>query len=961
MAHAMDSIMQIKPLFAGVGAAHLPNSYGMVNLLRQKGYTVTSVLQNKSNNGADRKEKIEGIFLDNKFNKTTSYDGVVNFKLPGTFFEFPESDGVKLGVYPDMANGARYLVTRISTFAPLYGLTPKEYSSKIDSLLFENIPGKIIKKEFESVEEGERISILSKTKKGDFEKYLIHISPIEVAIFKVGGKKEFVKRNDASSFISSATYKKTNNHWSRFTPENNAYSVLLPGLIVHEVENNAFMPDYASKSVQSVSDSNGYFLVLNRSYGDMDFMEEDSFELRQFAQSFYKQFNYNISSAKQTIFKDYSAIKVIGEYSGETRTHEQMAELHAMILCVGKQYYLLAAQTSNLKAVDQFFNSFELKAFEYNQPFKKQYDTARLFSTLTTVTPPVENGYYNYYYGRDDEEDDSFKEKTKIAIYKNRSTDEVIYVNFKRFHKYYQAESIDSLWSLNKRKLLEYGKFFVRSESKESVGNVHSYLAEVGDTNSGRNIYAKYVVKDGVMHFLFTETDFRTPKSAFVTQFYDNFTPWDSTIGLSVLESKSDLFLNSLVSNDSLTQNSAEKSFNIIEFEDEDAPKIISTIGKTHNLKNGLTVREELIDALGKLKNPRILPFLESSYIAVGDTVKLQLAILKAIANQKTKKATKSFVELIKSNTPIPNEEGDVYPIFHPFYDTLALTQHLYPKMLLLSILPEYKSATYALLSRAIDSNQYEKRYYRKKLNQIVWEANNEVKRQRSRESLKGGTYEEISSRGNLFSYNRDLWYYMNLLMPYQKKAKVKKYFEKIESLNAPGVALDYSNLRIRNGLVDSVDWLNLSNNANSRIALYLDLKKMNKLEALPGSITTDQLVESLYAKKSRTNVLRDSLVFLKKQFVDIPKGSGYLYFFKTMDKYETDWEYGYVGLFDSTNSEFLSAGYKYSTDINLSKYQDEALQIELQIRKFEMAHRERYKAAEEERFKKLYVKKPYY
>ena len=393
MAHAMDSIMQIKPLFAGVGAAHLPNSYGMVNLLRQKGYTVTSVLQNKSNNGADRKEKIEGIFLDNKFNKTTSYDGVVNFKLPGTFFEFPESDGVKLGVYPDMANGARYLVTRISTFAPLYGLTPNEYSSKIDSLLFENIPGKIIKKEFESVEEGERISILSKTKKGDFEKYLIHISPIEVAIFKVGGKKEFVKRNDASSFISSATYKKTNNHWSRFTPENNAYSVLLPGLIVHEVENNAFMPDYASKSVQSVSDSNGYFLVLNRSYGDMDFMEEDSFELRQFAQSFYKQFNYNISSAKQTIFKDYSAIKVIGEYSGETRTHEQMAELHAMILCVGKQYYLLAAQTSNLKAVDQFFNSFELKAFEYNQPFKKQYDTARLFSTLTTVTPPVENGY----------------------------------------------------------------------------------------------------------------------------------------------------------------------------------------------------------------------------------------------------------------------------------------------------------------------------------------------------------------------------------------------------------------------------------------------------------------------------------------------------------------------------------------------------------------------------------------
>jgi uncharacterized protein YbaP (TraB family) len=35
MADAMDSIMKKKSLFAGIGAAHLPNSYGVINLLRE--------------------------------------------------------------------------------------------------------------------------------------------------------------------------------------------------------------------------------------------------------------------------------------------------------------------------------------------------------------------------------------------------------------------------------------------------------------------------------------------------------------------------------------------------------------------------------------------------------------------------------------------------------------------------------------------------------------------------------------------------------------------------------------------------------------------------------------------------------------------------------------------------------------------------------------------------------------
>ncbi|MFC4231945.1 TraB/GumN family protein [Parasediminibacterium paludis] len=46
MLKSMDSIMQQQSLFAAVGAAHLPSSNGLINLLKQSGYTVEPVICN---------------------------------------------------------------------------------------------------------------------------------------------------------------------------------------------------------------------------------------------------------------------------------------------------------------------------------------------------------------------------------------------------------------------------------------------------------------------------------------------------------------------------------------------------------------------------------------------------------------------------------------------------------------------------------------------------------------------------------------------------------------------------------------------------------------------------------------------------------------------------------------------------------------------------------------------------
>ena len=86
-----------------------------------------------------------------------------------------------------MTNGGYLAITRINTFDYL-SKKPKDYLKKIDDLLFEDIPGEIISKETISVP-FEGIKIVNKTKKDDYQRYLICKTPLEIIIVKLGGKK----------------------------------------------------------------------------------------------------------------------------------------------------------------------------------------------------------------------------------------------------------------------------------------------------------------------------------------------------------------------------------------------------------------------------------------------------------------------------------------------------------------------------------------------------------------------------------------------------------------------------------------------------------------------------------------------------------------------------------------------------------------------------------------------------
>lgn|GEM_PF-1438172 len=106
MLRGMDSIMAHHSLFCAVGTLHLPGKLGLINLLREKGYTVEPVICKSYTNGADYKfTRAE----DSWVTMTSEKDGY-SIKMPGVPSDVDAYGGtVKMKMYIDLAAGRYYI------------------------------------------------------------------------------------------------------------------------------------------------------------------------------------------------------------------------------------------------------------------------------------------------------------------------------------------------------------------------------------------------------------------------------------------------------------------------------------------------------------------------------------------------------------------------------------------------------------------------------------------------------------------------------------------------------------------------------------------------------------------------------------------------------------------------------------------------------------------------------------
>lgn len=899
MANNIDSIIKTNTsLFIGIGAAHLPKSKGVINLLRQKGYTVKALSVTISKKS---KEEIENF---HKKKKQLPYNNTFNteffsLNVPGKMYETPSLNHQRLFFSPELTNGSSFMVNQISTYHYFNDAKSANFEAKIDSLLFENIPGKIISKTPIIKDGFKGIDVLNKTKSGNYQRYQFIFTPLHIFIFKMGGKDDFVEK-ESNPFFSTIKMHPIKNDWKKIVPLKADFEVEVPNY--YHIKNNTKISSlYGHTELEAYDESDkNYYYLRRASLFDTEFIEQDSFELNRIAYMFLKELKIDSSTKHFVLNKGYPYLDV------HTMSKDSLNHISLKIIIKGAYYYLLANVSPAYKKTNPFFESFTFKDFAYTFEFKEKTDSNLMFKvTSNHISPNDYDQLYTIYAenkkAKKETKDTKFLYKYKSEAYYSENY-ERIEVEFVKEHQYKQYLNIDSLWNKEINYIKKENNLLVLNKKASQKNNTFYLDVIFGDTNSIRTIKARMILKHGAVYVLKTTLDSISNPSQFVETFFNTFEPLDSLIGNSVLVKKAHLFFEALNGTDSIEKERALTSVKThIVFSDEDVDKIIDVIKNYPFSENHIESKKQLIIDLGRLNSPKILPFLEQLYPIVENTAMYQLAILEALIKQKKKAALAKFTKLLDYDIPLGSQNSDVSILLNTFSDSLELAEVVFPQLLNFTFVSDYKNPIYQLLGNLVDSGYIKPKKYANYYKQILREAKIELKSQISYEQAERAKQKDKTSY-YYSSYknkgNQTLVVYSKLLLPFYAKKEVKTYFDKLKTVQDYQLLTDINcNLVANNIIVNKEIWNYLANDVINYAHLYKALENIKRLDLFPKKENIQlELAKSLLYQKN-FNFNEDTLTFISKKVITVQNQTGNVYFFKSKKPKDDNWKLDYIGI----------------------------------------------------------------
>jgi uncharacterized protein YbaP (TraB family) len=890
MADGMDSLMKKgHSLFTGVGAAHLPGNKGVINMLRQMGYTLTAKKHSITQQSINKKEEIDKVIYKHDSLQWQTEDGFVQLTAPATLTKLV-SDPYQEYVYADMANGSFYSLRRVNTFGALYGLSPEAYVAKVDSLLFENIPGKINSKEEITLDGYRGYDIRNTTKKGDQQRYYILFTPLEILIFKSGGHKSFVESAQPTRFFNSIRLGQQKQP-QRYMAQNGGFAVDLPTDNRIELYEGVFYNPNATFWVQAMDKEGDYFAVGERQFYDMYYIEEDNFELKYLVERIVKEEKLDLD----TLFLEYDSTRDSMAYASFILQNKKGGQLYGQTHIKGGQYIMLTTTAAEASKREAFFNSFAFTPYTYPTAFETYTDTNYYVSLRLPRDPNnfeqfLNNTYTRSYYNESEKTYQGF-DHTKVIGYP--PTGEELHINLTKFNKYRSYEDEDDLWSSfkpinNRSMVLEKDSLLYSTSDSNYYSGAREYW--YSDTNSTRIVHIKTIVENGAAFSILTNYCANHTPSTFITEAFNSFsTSGDTLFGESILRSRAPLLFADLRSGDSTLVYAAKNSINMVDYREEDGDEIIDMVA---NYKHKEFEREDRLNLLNRLAftgSSKHLPYLEESFYATIDSSAYQFKILETIIDYNSRESNKLFLKLILDETPFTSNSYKYTSLFNEFKDSLEIADVLFPKVLELTDFEDYKSAVYGLLEDLVDSGYVKSKAYKTKANTILRYAKVAYKKQRA-------TDEGNSKSSSNYLLNR----YNLMLVPLAKKSEVKEHFTNV--LTIKNKAIVASQLPHVYGNIDIPDTLYnyLAKEDRARIMVYEFLKKKDKLDLLDPEHKTQASLGKTMVQNIKYSSY-DSLVYLGTAMQETKFGLVDVFFYKVQNEKDKMWTFAYVAVKHNT------------------------------------------------------------
>ncbi len=977
----IDSILKSKTsLFVGVGSAHLPGKRGVIEMLRKMGYILRPVKMGARD--GQQKDAIDKIRVPVKFNIVNAEDGIYAVAIPGEkFYSFSRMANLDTKQFADMSNGAYYVVSRIKTNSLLLGDNTNAVYKKVDSLLYENIPGKIIKKLPITKNGFNGFDITNRTRRGDMQRYNIFITPFEILLFKMSGIGDYVKEGtEANSFFNSITIKNLQtNNWKFFQPSTGGFQIALP-------HTPLLQKDFATNRLEYTAydeNENATYSLIKANIQNYNFIEEDTFDLNLMEESYASGEMIDKQLKKQlSKWQGYPTLE-------SSYKHKDGSYSKVRFLLQGPNYFAQVVHfKTESKKVNQYLESFKIVPFIYPE-VKLRVDTAMRFTVQTPLFPDekkhndfkkiLQNYTENYAKG-DDDNIQSFD----IKMFGNDTIGEKIFVVYAKMPKNTYLKDSSEIFrtgsfggSVNDK---TQSYLYMIKDSGITKNGMHYKFNHIADTNSSRIIISKSFYKLGNYFAVVALTDTLTPQSALMYNFIATFTPADTVSGVSPFLKQNATFFKNYSSKDSATHAKANMLLSIIEFDLEDVPKLKNIIDTlSWNTKDYLQTKQNFIGRLSETKDTNLVSYLKQLYFAAKDTADLQNTILKELLLLRTSNAITAFKDLIIEEPPVVvannidynsdlvynvgrlaskfnNTQADYNSNYNQswftLYDSLSLGRIVFPDLLQLINLDDYEGKVMELLTTMVDSGYVKGEEYESYFPKFFSEAKQELKKERARESQLAIAKAEKANKTTVEDYdkintkqieigNELLQSYAVLLLPYwEKNAGVQMYFNDLMKLKNKQIRFEAMMLLLRNNKTISDTLLNFYGSQDVyRASLYGALKKVKLLNKFPAKYNNQSMLVRSAIVSFSNNENYDTLVLLDKLPTSYKDKKGVVYFYKYKNrKEEKKWRILSFGLQPTNNNEYdddnnvFTSIKTYSYDRSNNNTLDEAKPVKPQL-----------------------------
>lgn len=911
-AYSMDTIMKKSSLFVGVGAAHLPGKRGVIELLRAMGYTLRPIFMNDRD--ADQKEGVDKMKVPVQFSTRRSDDGFYSVDMPGPLYNISDdSRRIDRRQYSDMSNGSYYVVTRVKTYSAFLGQTETEVLKQVDSVLYENIPGKILSKKAITRNGYSGYDISNRTRRGDMQRYNIFVTPFEILIFKMSGKDSYIDGKEGEQFFSSIQFREADNGSRVFQPGQGGFSIKFPqSPSVYFNENGADGIDRWEYNATDPATGDAY-LLFKKSVNNFRFVDEDSFDLRLIEESFRSpDFFEKQLNRTPGMVEGYPALTV----------KEKMKDgsfVNARYIIKGPDYYVLAVRSKNKKAdYSGFFNSFHFTPYRYGAP-KNFTDTFLHFTVNSPVVPVLDVSYRTQVEKASAElasngnSNSSFWPRAGNAMFKSDSTGEMVGLSIQEYPKYYYPKDDTQFWVEDVRRAYQRADLQLWKFDSVKAGSAMAYRFVLRDTGSSRTISRMVMLKGKYTYSLVSMGDTLSKGSDFIGRFFNSFQPQVNSTA-SIYDNQLEAFFADLFSKDSATHAKAQQSISNINYGEKGVPLIVDAINRLNRSdKDYFDTKTKLIAELGYIRDttrPVVTEQLRRIYQQTMDTSLFQNEVFLALSRHKTAASYGLLKELMIQDPPIFENNYAYGTLFGYIDDSLLLAKQLFPELLQLSSLNDYKDRVMDLLVKLVDSNMLKAADYESYFPKIYFDAKIELKKQRGKDEKRmekeSRQDDDNNSSPSLFRYvpgnsgsRSDLDEYSILLLPfYDSNPNVPLFFSRLLQSNDPAVRMNaaVSLLKAGKGVGDSL-FQRLAADDKYRGKLYSRLEKINRLDRFPSSYRNQVDIARSLMISSRNYDKVDSISLVSRQPASYNHKQGVVYFFRYRIKKDDDWKIGLSGL----------------------------------------------------------------